>query len=1244
MSESHMRRLCARGEPRGSSPVRRRYTPSRALLAALALAAIVPCRSAAAQADTDVILGRVTKASNDAPVAGAIIVATRAPDRASLTTTTGTDGRYRLVVSNGTGDYLVHVAAAGFQTARRRVTRQEDETVLRADFRLPKGGTSELARVVVTAPQSKPSREPASEPEPGADEQLAGGVSAVLRPDQAGDILAVANTVPGVTLSAGGVTVLGLPAAQSAITLNGMAFPGTTLPRDAVVQTKVATSTYDPARGWFSGANVEVDLSGGGLFTHVPLHVTVENPRLERGGVLGAAGELSRVIASTGGNGTLQDDRWFFSYGIQASRQARPAFDVFGADASVLDALRVTPDSLHRLETALRGLGLDQLTKGARAGANDVSVVARFDHEPFDWNRLEEAKSTWSITVFGKRAREDGVGFEPLNTPEHIATRSSTIGSVQALYSTYLRHDWLSETKTALSVSDTRVTPDVQLPEGRLTFIRDSTVFEPAFAPFTFGGIADANGALRRSTWETTNETQFYSSAHGVHRVKLSLDLRRDAYARIDRANSRGTFTYASATDLATDTPTSFSRLLGNYRSAVSVWNAFAALGDLWRLSPTFQLLYGARLEGNVFTTRAPEERTVMETFGVHPLRAPDRVQLSPRVGFTWVRTVPDRSAIVRNSFGQFPKYPSGYLRGGIGEFRNLMTPDILSRSVSAIGLAGGPRQLYCIGDEVPRADWQGFAQSPATIPSACATASTAGAVGAAPSVELLGHGFDAPRSWRANLGYSSAVARLAFTIDGVYSLDFNQASSRDLNFRSTPAFLATDEGRPIFVPPGSIVPATGAVSPLASRQTAQFGAVTERLSDGRSIARQLSIAVAPIPTALPARVYASFTYTLASSRTLARGFDGTAFQNPASQVWTRGNLDVRHRLMVQGGIRTALGTFTLYGRLNSGLPFTPVVGQDVNGDGVPNDRAFIFARGGGDTSVTRALSALIATEPPRIQQCLERQRGRPAAANSCEGPWTATVDAQFRVTPRIGPNGRVANIVLSLMNPLGGIDEALHGASHLRGWGTMPSPDPVLYEVRGFDPSAERFRYGVNSAFGRTDALSTVMRPPFGVAVDVSVDLAPPPAEQQLHRWLNQGREGYHGRRFSVEDLMKRYVRTVPDPYRAILVESDSLLLTRDQSDALARQDSAYRVRVDSVWTTLATYLTSLPDSYDIREALRRQASATDSVWELSRRDVQQSLPSILSAIQRRLLPWPANILLEARTPIKDIRLYISG
>ena len=354
-----------------------------------------------------------------------------------------------------------------------------------------------------------------------------------------------------------------------------------------------------------------------------------------------------------------------------------------------------------------------------------------------------------------------------------------------------------------------------------------------------------------------------------------------------------------------------------------------------------------------------------------------------------------------------------------------------------------------------------------------------------------------------------------------------------------------------------------------------------------------------------------------------------------------RGELDVRHRFQVQAGKSLPHGfNITMFVVAASGLPYTPVVSGDVNGDGIGRDRAFVFdpARTA-DPAVSAGMRTLLSSAPTHARECLRSQLGGAAGRNSCEGPWTATATARVALANATGPWGRRVNASLSLANPLGGLDQALHGESRLRGWGTGVSPDPTLLVVRGFDAAASRFRYDVNPRFGSTNLSQTTLRAPFRVTLDVTFDLGPSLAQQQLERALNRGRAGHAGQRLTADSIRIRFSRNVRSPYAAIIEEADSLLLSREQVERLRIADAAFRVRVDSVWRVLGIELATLGDHYDVALATQHTEDATDSGWAIARDEVP-AIKAILSPLQFTLAPGVVQYLAAVKGKVL-MRMY---
>src|SRR5207249_3899524 len=144
------------------------------------------------------------------------------------------------------------------------------------------------------------------------------------------------------------------------------------------------------------------------------------------------------------------------------------------------------------------------------------------------------------------------------------------------------------------------------------------------------------------------------------------------------------------------------------------------------------------------------------------------------------------------------------------------------------------------------------------------------------------------------------------------------------------------------------------------------------------------------------------------------------------------------------------------------------------------NDRSFVFDPATvPDTSVASGMRQLLATGPRTARQCLPSQFGRASERNACVGPWVPGFDLKLTATPRVGFAQKMT-ISVTALNALVGLDELLHGAGDIRGWGQDASVDQRLLFVTGFDAGARTYRYRVNQHFGAASGALNPFRIPF--------------------------------------------------------------------------------------------------------------------------------------------------------------------
>src|SRR3989441_859434 len=722
-----------------------------------------------------------------------------------------------------------------------------------------------------------------------------------------------------------------------------------------------------------------------------------------------------------------------------------------------------------------------------------------------------------------------------LALPATGGTRTTRGGGLMASLTSYFGGRFINELRGYVARQRREARAFLALPSALVNVASALPNGGQGIATLTFGG----NGGLPQHSDNRSLEiADEFSWLPGptAHRLKVGVDVIGTRLEESQTPNQFGTFIFPSLAALAAGSPATFTRTLVPQVHPGTAWNSAVYAGDTWRAGGGLQLTYGARLEAAHFSGAPPYNHAVDSLFGVRTDRIPSELHFSPRVGFTW--------ALGGGSGGGGPQ--TTFLRGGVGDFRSLTPTSLYAAALGAPGLATAETQLICVGSAAPTPDWSQYTQDASTIPSQCADTAAAVTVTPHPNVTAFAPDFTAPRARRATLALVQRFGRSNYwvTLEGSYARGLSQYGFRDLNLITTPRFTLSDEaGRPVYVPADSIVPTTGAISATGSRLHPEFGSVLLVGSDLQSDTKQLTLTVTGA-TSWGAAFRLGYTLTRAQDQSsfsccsAASGFaSATTGGNPDAREWSRSSLERRHAFVGTATLPitraldlSAIGSFT------SGAPFTPIVGSDINGDGAKNDRAFIFNPGlTADTAIARGMQALLATAPSAIRGCLGRQLGGIAARNSCTGPWQAALDLQLNWRPTWFGLDRRLTLSLLTVNLLGGLDEWLHGAANLRGWGYAAAPDPVLLYVRGFDPTTAQFHYAVNGRFGATASASGGVTAPFQIALQGRLAIGPGTTRRSLR-----------GARQSALDPP---APTLPgNPITAILGLRDSLGCTLDQ------------------------------------------------------------------------------------------------
>ena len=310
---------------------------------------------------------------------------TRGPDRLTQQATTDSAGNYRSRFEEGTGDYLVYVSATGFKAERRRVQRQGDERELVANFALARDLTM-LAAVKVTAlrPERASNQVRPSDPEPGSGDKWKDGVDGQISPSVVGDLNALAGTMPNVTMTPAGASILGSGASRTSPRSTEWGWPrgafrARRVPRRAsrarrstrrAAASRAPTSTCGSVRaiGFYQRRNAFITFDPPSLQFTDPVSRALGTTSGGFRGSVGADGELIRRVLT-------------YNVALDVSRAASDPSTLVSADADALLRAGVAPDSVARLiaiaDAARHPARRQQCPVRSRAIGDHVARAAR---------------------------------------------------------------------------------------------------------------------------------------------------------------------------------------------------------------------------------------------------------------------------------------------------------------------------------------------------------------------------------------------------------------------------------------------------------------------------------------------------------------------------------------------------------------------------------------------------------------------------------------------------------------------------------------------------------------------------------------------------------------------------------------------------------------------------------------------------------------------------------------------------
>ncbi|MBW7934666.1 MAG: carboxypeptidase regulatory-like domain-containing protein, partial [Gemmatimonadaceae bacterium] len=828
------------------------------------------------------IRGRIV-GEDSIPIAGARVQATSISGNVTRRALTDNNGRFTITFPNGDGDYMVTAQAIGFSMKRFEVKRTADQEILIADAKLSRAMT-ELEAVRVTPGERTRANRDDRQPDISGSERNVSPQNVAA--SDAGNLAAMAASLPGVTLvpgtngDASGFSVLGLTPDQNATTLNGGSFGGADVPR-----------------GGFSGAQFNIRSPSGNNFPTRTNSFNLDAPFLQWTDKAARALGQEYTNLSLGGlvSGPVKIDEMFYNLSYQVGRRSNDLQTLLNTSSTGLVTSGLSPDSAARLLNILRAKGIPLSPRGALANrhTDNGSLLATLNLAPIG----SRTGAAYALTFNGSANRSAPVGGSISELPGHSGERTNFNGGAQLRHSAYfesgLLSGFLTETNITVSGSHSEGNPYYDMPSGTVRI--NSTLPDGSMGvrAVQFGGSTFLDNSSRNSSVGAINTLSWFSK-NNKHRLKLTTELRRDAFNQDQTTNQLGSFSYLSLADLEAGRAASFSRQLSpRVRNGAQTVGAIS-LGDAWRKSSDLQIQYGIRVDGNAFSAGPMENPEIERLFGVKNGSTPNHLYVSPRVGFSWQYgqgvQIPGFEGAIRG--------PRAVVRGGVGVFQNVPQATLLGGALDNTGLVSAVQQLNCVGATVPAQAWNTWAGDPSSIPATCADGSvTSPFTNVSPNVSLFSKDWQATRSVRGNLQWNGPVAKGRFnaTVDVTVSANLNQPANYDRNFAGNQGFaLASEGGRPVYVPVTSIDPATGLAAPRASRLHPEFNAVNESRSDLRSETQQMRLSL--VPMLFSSRLGWNLSYVYSNVREQHRGFQSTV-GDPRTVAWSRSAGASKHQV-----------------------------------------------------------------------------------------------------------------------------------------------------------------------------------------------------------------------------------------------------------------------------------------------------------------------------------------------------------
>ena len=610
-----------------------------------------------AQVTTSSISGKII--DEKGPLPGATVIATHIPSGSSYFTISNSEGRYTMQGMRVGGPYSIEVRYVGYATSKsENVTLKLGETY-RADFMLD-SKANELGEIVVSGDAEKP---------------VYNSTSTTVNSEEIAVLPTITRSITDVVKVspyANGMSFAGSDGRSTNFTVDGANFNnnfglssnlpggGTPISVDAIEEVQVVVAPFDVRQSNFVGGGINAITKSGNNQFHGSAYTYYTNQTFRGNRLLGEnlgvrPEESTWTYGATVGGPIVKDKLFFF---LNAERTEEPSEVIqYRPDAEAATVL----DQIYNKLKNDYNYDAGSYTNYP-GGNNNLKLLARIDWNINDNNKLmfrfnKTGNTQWNAP--NGNSCDDNFRNRNFNRSCEIAFPFSNNMYSQRndvmSFATELNSRFSSKVSnqfifTYTDINDQRGSNSTPFPH--IDIMSGDADFQATgnYIPFTSLGyeLFSYNNGVKNKVFNATDNVTYYT---GNHKITAGVNWERQTASNSYMRNGTGYYRFASVEDfLAGNRPLSFALTVGNNGEANPrgevTYNQFGVYAqDDWNITDNFKLNFGVRGDGMFFDdSQLMTNNAILEyNMGGNVVNTgkwpTNRIQVSPRIGFTWNAT-----------------------------------------------------------------------------------------------------------------------------------------------------------------------------------------------------------------------------------------------------------------------------------------------------------------------------------------------------------------------------------------------------------------------------------------------------------------------------------------------------------------------------------------------------------------------------------------------------------------------------